>query len=99
MFKRILRYPLPDQIKAFLEKIEATDPIDTRSHSRLLTTINAVSLTWYERRLVLHAYTKLKRAHDLNIIIMDVLNATGEAESSLNETLRKKIIIRPVPRV
>ena len=74
--EKILRRPLPDQLKALLEKFDGD--FDA-SHLRALKSLaSEETFTWYERRMLERAYKnarmKLERGHALNAAMTVVLN-------------------------
>jgi len=74
--EKILRAPLPDQLKALLEKF---DTEFDASHLRKLGKLaDEQSLTWYERRMLTRAHRKalkeLNRADTLDLAMSIVLN-------------------------
>jgi hypothetical protein len=65
MLEKLLRLPLPDQIKAVLEKIESLD--ETSSHHVISEWVNGTPyLTSYERWVINRALHKRDRAYMLN---------------------------------
>ena len=84
--EKILRAPLPDQLKALLEKF---DTEFDASHLRMLYHLaNEKSLTWYERRMLTRAHRKalheLNRAETLDAAMNIVLNRGEDKEGELN---------------
>jgi hypothetical protein len=82
--EKMLRAPLPDQLKALLEKF---DTEFDASHLRKLGMLaDEKSLTWYERRMLDRAYRKaskeLNRANTLNAAMLVVLNRKKEEDDS-----------------
>lgn len=74
--EKILRAPLPDQLKALLEKFDAE--FDASHLTKLGKLAEELSLTWYERRMLNRAYRKarrvLNRAKTLDAAMSIVLN-------------------------
>ena len=82
MIEKMLRAPLPDQLKALLEKFDTE--FDTSHVTKLGMLSNETSLTWYERRMLNRAYRKasreLNRANTLDAAMLIVLNRKKEAD-------------------
>lgn len=64
MLERLLRYPLPDQIKALCEKIDLLEGDDASSLVKIENLL--LSLRFYERFMVGRALHKAQRARVLN---------------------------------
>ena len=77
MLTKILRYPLPEQLRLMLEILD--DPDDARS--LLLCRPNLDAFNFYERWLIGRALKKNKR-HRALIEIIDVALGTGKQEES-----------------
>jgi len=80
--EKILRRPLPDQLKALLEKFDGD--FDA-SHLRALKNLaDEETFTWYERHMLKRAYKnarmKLDRDHALNTAMSVVLNLKEEVD-------------------
>jgi hypothetical protein len=80
--EKILRRPLPDQLKALLEKFDGD--FDA-SHLRALKNLaDEETFTWYERHMLKRAYKnarmKLDRDHALNTAMSVVLNLKEEED-------------------
>lgn len=75
MLTKILRYPLPEQLRLMLEILD--DPADARSHA--LCRPNLGAFNFYERWLIGRALKKNKR-HRALIEIMDVALNTRQEE-------------------
>jgi hypothetical protein len=78
--EKLLRHPLPDQLKAVLEKFDGD--FDA-SHLRALKNLaDEETFTWYERRMLTRAHkmarVKLERGHALNTAMSVVLNLKEE---------------------
>jgi hypothetical protein len=78
--EKILRRPLPDQLKALLEKFDGD--FDA-SHLRALKNLaDEETFTWYERHMLKRAHkmarVKLERGHALNAAMSVVLNLKEE---------------------
>lgn len=80
--EKILRAPLPDQLKALLEKFDTE--FDASHLTKLGKLAEELSLTWYERRMLNRAYRKarreLNRARTLDAAMSIVLNRKEENE-------------------
>jgi len=88
--EKILRAPLPDQLKALLEKFDAE--FDA-SHLRMLRNLaNESSLTRYERFMLKRTHHKaqmeLNRAETLDAAMSIVLNRREEMEESFFDPTR-----------
>jgi len=77
MLTKILRYPLPEQLRLMLEILD--DPADARSRS--LAKMDQDFLNFYERWLVRRAIKKNKR-HRTMIGIMDIALNTSQEDDS-----------------
>jgi len=77
MLTKILRYPLPEQLRLMLEILD--DPADARSHALCKPGLDAFN--FYERWLIGRAQKKNKR-HRALIEIMDVALGTGKQDDS-----------------
>jgi hypothetical protein len=75
MLERLLRYPLPDQIKALCEKIEA-NPDDASSIGKVELLIP--SLRFYERFMVRRALDKSQRSRILNYVMEIVIGSKND---------------------
>ena len=64
MLERLLRYPLPDQIKALCEKIDLLDDYDASSLVKIDDLID--HMRFYERIIVRRAIKLKKRVRVLN---------------------------------
>lgn len=64
MLERLLRYPLPDQIKALCEKIDLLDDDDASSLAKIDDLI--YHMRFYERLIARRAIKLKKRAKVLN---------------------------------
>ena len=77
MLTKILRYPLPEQLRLMLEILD--DPADARS--RPLAKMDQDHLNFYERWLIRRAIKKNKR-HRTMIGIMDIALNTSQEDDS-----------------
>ena len=80
LIEKILRAPLPDQLKALLEKFDTE--FDASHLRKLALLADERSLTWYERRMLTRAHRKalheLNRADTLDLAMSIVLNREEE---------------------
>ena len=72
IIETIIRYPLPDQFKALLEKLETQD-IDARSLRTLGNLLADLKLTRYERWVIGRVYKRIRRLNDLNRVMQEVI--------------------------
>jgi hypothetical protein len=77
MLTKILRYPLPEQLRLMLEILD--DPADARSYALCKPSLGAFN--FYERWLIGRALKKNQR-HRALIEIMDVALGTSKQEES-----------------
>ena len=81
--EKLLRYPLPDQLKAVLEKFDGD--FDASHLKKLDALSESRGFTWYERRMLNRAYHKAKR----NMALNDAM------EMVLNLNPRREIVVQP----
>ena len=87
MLEKLLRFPLPDQIKAVVEKIESLD--ETSSHHVISEWVNGTPyLTSYERWVINRALHKRDRAYMLNQAMEIVLGR----DTHPSEVLKSKFV-------
>ena len=72
IIETIIRYPLPDQFKALLEKLETQD-IDARSLRNIGNLLADLKLTRYERWVIGRVYKRIRRLNDLNRVMQEVI--------------------------
>jgi hypothetical protein len=85
MLEKLLRLPLPDQLKAVVEKIESLD--ETSSHHDITEWVNRTPyLTRYERWVINRAFHKRDRAYMLNQAMEIVLGR----DTHPNDILKSK---------
>ena len=77
MLTKILRYPLPEQLRLMLEILD--DPTDARSYALCKPSLGAFN--FYERWLIGRALKKNQR-HRALIEILDVALGTGKQDDS-----------------
>jgi len=81
--EKILRYPLPDQLKAVLEKFDGE--FDASHLRKLYSLADSHGFTRYERFMLQRAYNRAKRDLVLNEAMELVLNLQP----------RREIVIKP----
>jgi hypothetical protein len=82
--EKLLRYPLPDQLKAVLEKFDGE--FDASHLRRLKDIIDSEGITRYERLMLKRTYRKAKREIMLTEAMELVINAPRE---------RDRFVVRP----
>jgi hypothetical protein len=81
MLTKLLRFPIPDQIKALLEKIDSEGAaLDSSSRRKIESLIHVDNLTRYERYLLKQGLAKYERAKTLDKAMCIVLNEPDEQE-------------------
>lgn len=88
MIDKLLRPFVCDQLKALMEKLE-TQEFDTRSLKNLGALINELELTRFERYVVRRVYKRVRRAHDMNRIIEEVV--IGQSQYDINMDINAKL--------
>ena len=88
MIDQLLRPFVCDQLKALMEKLE-TQEFDTRSLKNLGGLINELELTLFERYVVRRVYKRVRRMHDMNRIIEEVV--IGQGQYNINTDLNTKL--------
>lgn len=88
MIDQLLRPLVCDQLKALMEKLE-TQEFDTRSLKYLGGLINELELTLFERYVVRRVYKRIRRMHDMNRIIEEVV--IGQGEYNINTDINAKL--------
>jgi len=109
MIDQLLRPFVCDQLKALMEKLE-TQEFDTRSLKNLGSLISELELTRFERYVVRRVYKRVRRMHDMNRIIEEVVIGQGQynIDTDINAKLRaaidnaavttpqsKRVVVRP----
>ena len=110
MIDKLLRPLVCDQLKALMEKLESQE-FDTRSLKNLGILISELELTRFERYVVHRVYKRVRRMHDMNRIIEEVVIGQGQwdvnmdinaklrevmdASSPSTITQSKRVIVRP----
>jgi hypothetical protein len=88
MIDKLLRPFVCDQLKALMEKLE-TQEFDARSLKNLGALINELELTMFERYVVRRVYKRVRRAHDMNRIIEEVV--IGQSQYDINMDINAKL--------
>ena len=88
MIDQLLRPFVCDQLKALMEKLE-TQELDARSLKNLGVLINELELTLFERYVVRRVYKRVRRMHDMNRIIEEVV--IGQGEYNINTDINAKL--------
>jgi len=83
MLTKLLRFPVPDQIKALLEKIDSEGAaLDSSSRRKIRELLDGDFLTRYEKFLLKHGLRKYKRAKALDDAMCIVLNQEDGADKA-----------------
>ena len=91
MLTKLLRFPVPDQIKALLEKIDNEGAaLDSSSRRKIESLIHVDNLTRYERYLLKQGLAKYERAKTLDKAMCIVLNQEDERDRA------EKQIVYPI---
>jgi hypothetical protein len=88
MIDQLLRPFVCDQLKALMEKLE-TQEFDARSLKNLKSLIDDFELTRFERYVVGRVYKRVRRMHDMNRIIEEVV--IGQSQYDINMDLNAKL--------
>jgi hypothetical protein len=88
MIDKLLRPFIPDQLKALCEKLEAQD-FDARSLSRIRNVLDDLDLTRFERYVVRRVYKRVKRIHDMNRVMEEII--IGQTEYDINMDINEKL--------
>lgn len=88
MIDKLLRPFVCDQLKALMEKLE-TQEFDTRSLKNLSVLISDLELTRFERYVVRRVYKRVRRAHDMNRIIEEVV--IGQSQYDIDRDINAKL--------
>ena len=92
MLTKLLRFPVPDQIKALLEKIDSEGAdLDSSSRRKIRDLLDEDFLTRYEKFLLKQGLRKYKRAKALDDAMCIVLNQPDEKEA-IREAYRENLI-------
>jgi hypothetical protein len=88
MIDKLLRPFIPDQLKALCEKLENQE-FDTRSLGRLGNFLSELRLTRFERYVVGRVYKRVRRLHDLNRVIEEII--IGQSEDVISADINAKL--------
>jgi hypothetical protein len=88
MIDKLLRPLIPDQLKALCEKLEAQD-FDARSLHKIKNVIIELELTRLERFIVQRVYRRVRRIHDMNRVMEEII--IGQTESDINMDINAKL--------
>jgi hypothetical protein len=88
MIDKLLRPFIPDQLKALCEKLESQD-FDARSLSRIKNVLSDLELTRFERYIVRRVYKRVRRAHDMNRVMEEII--IGQSEYDINMDINAKL--------
>jgi hypothetical protein len=88
MIDKLLRPFIPDQLKALCEKLEAQD-FDARSLSKIRTVLDDIELTRFERFVVRRVYKRVRRIHDMNRIMEELI--IGQQQYNINTDINAKL--------
>jgi hypothetical protein len=88
MIDKLLRPFIPDQLKALCEKLEAQD-FDARSLSRIRNVLDDLDLTRFERYVVRRVYKRVRRIHDMNRVMEEII--IGQTEYNISMDINEKL--------
>jgi hypothetical protein len=88
LIDKLLRPFIPDQLKALCEKLEAQD-FDARSLGRIKNVLSDLELTRLERYAVQRVYKRVRRAHDMNRVMEEII--IGQQEYDINMDINAKL--------
>jgi hypothetical protein len=88
MIDKLLRPFIPDQLKALCEKLESQD-FDARSLSRIKNVLSDLELTRFERFVVRRVYKRVRRIHDMNRVMEEII--IGQSEYDINMDINAKL--------
>jgi hypothetical protein len=88
MIDKLLRPFIPDQLKALCEKLEAQD-FDARSLGRIKNVLSDLELTRFERYVVRRVYKRVRRIHDMNRVMEEII--IGQTEYDINMDINAKL--------
>jgi hypothetical protein len=88
MIDKLLRPFIPDQLKALCEKLEAED-FDARSMPRIRNVLEDIELTRFERFVVRRVYKRVRRMHDMNRVMEELI--IGQQEYNINTDINEKL--------
>lgn len=90
MIDKLLQIPLPDQLKALIEKLEGQE-IDARSLRKIGEFLTELKLTRYERFVVGRAYKRVRRLSDMNRIMNEIIIGEPESGYDINRDINAKL--------
>ena len=88
MIDKLLRPFIPDQLKALCEKLESQD-FDARSLHRIKNVIIELELTRFERYVVRRVYKRVRRIHDMNRVMEEII--IGQSEDVISADINAKL--------
>ena len=88
MIDKLLRPFIPDQLKALCEKLEAQD-FDARSLGRIKNVLSDLELTRFERYVVRRVYKRVRRIHDMNRVMEEII--IGQTEYNISMDINEKL--------
>jgi uncharacterized protein (UPF0335 family) len=88
MIDKLLRPFIPDQLKALCEKLESQD-FDARSLSRIKNVLSELELTRFERYIVRRVYKRVRRVHDMNRVMEEII--IGQTEYNISMDINEKL--------
>lgn len=89
MIKHLLRKPLPQEVVALLEKIDAIETRDDSSYHRAMAIVHGGKFTRYERALLRNALGKIMRRETLHEAMEVVINAPSQEGVTLGSPYLK----------
>ena len=90
MIDKLLQIPLPEQLKALIEKLEGQE-IDARSLRKIGAFLDELKLTRYERFVVGRVYKRVRRLSDMNRIMNEIIIGEPESGYDINMDINAKL--------
>lgn len=90
MIDKLLRIPLPEQLKALIEKLEGQQ-IDARSLRKIGEFLGELKLTRYERFVVGRVYKRVRRLSDMDRIMNEIIIGEPESGYDINMDINAKL--------
>lgn len=90
MIDKLLQLPLPEQLKALIEKLEGQE-IDARSLRKIGEFLGELKLTRYERFVVGRVYKRVRRLSDMNRIMNEIIIGEPESDYDFNRDINAKL--------
>jgi hypothetical protein len=90
MIDKLLRIPLPEQLKALIEKLEEQQ-IDARSLRKIGEFLSELKLTRYERFVVGRVYKRARRLSDMDRIMNEIIIGEPEPNYHIGMDLQAKL--------